>query len=257
MTGHLFVIGLGPGDAALLTPEAQAALDRCSDLFGYLPYIERVTGRPGLRRHASDNRAELDRAAAALTLAAEGRVVGVVSGGDPGVFAMASAVFEAIEHGPSDWRGLEVTVIPGVSAMLAAAARIGAPLGHDFAVVSLSDNLKPWDLVLRRLGAAASAGFALALYNPISRARPWQLGAALAHLRPILPGETPVVLATAVTRPDERLEITTLAEADPARADMRTLVLIGTAETRRIARGEGMRDWLYAPRSSGVGRAAA
>ena len=257
MTGHLFVIGLGPGDAALLTPEAQAALDRCSDLFGYLPYIERVTERPGLRRHASDNRAELDRAAAALTLAAEGRVVGVVSGGDPGVFAMASAVFEAIETGPPDWRGLEVTVIPGISAMLAAAARIGAPLGHDFAVVSLSDNLKPWDLVLRRLGAAASAGFALALYNPISRARPWQLGAALAHLRPILPGETPVVFATAVTRPDERLEITTLAEADPARADMRTLVLIGTAETRRIARGEGMRDWLYAPRSSGVGRAAA
>ena len=257
MTGRLFVIGLGPGDRALLTPEAQAALDQCTDLFGYLPYIERLEDRPGLRRHASDNRAELDRACAALGLAAGGQTVGVVSGGDPGVFAMASAVFEAIETGPVAWRALEVTVIPGISAMLAAAARVGAPLGHDFAVVSLSDNLKPWPLVLARLGAAGSAGFALALYNPISRARPWQLGAALDHLRTILPGETPVVFATAVTRPDERLEIVRLAEADPARADMRTLLLIGTAETRRIPRGEGRPDWIYAPRSSGLGRASA
>jgi precorrin-3B C17-methyltransferase len=248
MSGRLFVIGLGPGDSALVTPEAQAALDQCSDLFGYLPYIERLPERLGTRRHASDNRAELDRARAALTLAAEGQMVGVVSGGDPGVFAMASAVFEAIEHGPAAWRALEVTVIPGISAMLAAAASVGAPLGHDFAVVSLSDNLKPWPLVLARLGAAASAGFALALYNPISRARPWQLGAALDHLRGILPGETPVVFATAVTRPDERLEIFSLAEAEATRADMRTLVLIGTAETRRIPRGEFQRDWLYAPR---------
>jgi precorrin-3B C17-methyltransferase len=255
-TGTLFVIGLGPGDPALITPEAQAALDRCTDLFGYFPYVERISERPGRIHHASDNRAELDRARAALALAAEGQVVGVVSGGDPGVFAMASAVFEAIEAGPADWRGLDVTVIPGISAMLAAAARVGAPLGHDFAVLSLSDNLKPWALVLRRLAAAASAGFALALYNPISRARPWQLGAALDHLRVILPAETPVVFATAITRPDERLEIVTLAEADPARADMRTLVLIGTHETRRIARADGQRDWLYAPRSSGMGAAA-
>jgi precorrin-3B C17-methyltransferase len=255
-TGTLFVIGLGPGDPALLTPEAQAALDQCRDLFGYVPYVERLPQRPGRTLHASDNRAELDRARAALALAAEGRIVGVVSGGDPGVFAMASAVFEAIEAGPPGWRALEVTVIPGISAMFAAAARVGAPLGHDFAVVSLSDNLKPWPLVVARLGAAASVGFALALYNPISRARPWQLGAALDHLRTILAAETPVVFATAVTRPDERLEITTLAGADPARADMRTLVLVGTQETRRIARGEGQRDWLYAPRSSGMGALA-
>jgi len=233
MTGRLFVIGLGPGDLALLTGEAQAALDQCTDLFGYLPYIERLPERPGARRHASDNREELDRARAALALAAEGASVGVVSGGDPGVFAMASAVFEAIETGPAAWRALEVTVIPGISAMLAAAARVGAPLGHDFAVVSLSDNLKPWPLVLARLGAAFE------------------------HLRAILPGETPVVFATAVTRPDERVEIVTLAEAEATRADMRTMVLIGTAETRRIPRGEGLRDWLYAPRSSGVGRASA
>jgi precorrin-3B C17-methyltransferase len=249
VSGRVFVIGLGPGDLALLTGEATAALDLCTDLFGYFPYVERIPPRSGVTRHASDNREELARASAALALAAEGKTVGIVSGGDPGVFAMASAVFEAIDYGPPAWRDLDVTVVPGISAMLAAAARIGAPLGHDFAVLSLSDNLKPWDLVLRRLGAAAAAGFALALYNPISRARPWQLGATLDHLRAILPGETPVIFATAVSRPDEFFDVVSLAEADPARADMRTLVLIGTAETRRIVRGEGRRDWLYAPRS--------
>jgi precorrin-3B C17-methyltransferase len=250
MTGRLFVVGLGPGDLALLTNEAQAALDLCTDLFGYFPYIERLPARPGVVRYASDNREELDRARHALALATEGHLVGIVSGGDPGVFAMASAVFEAIEAGPAAWRGLDVVVIPGITAMLAAAARLGAPLGHDFAAVSLSDNLKPWDVVLRRIGAAASAGFALALYNPTSTARPWQLGAALDHLRSILPAETPVGFATAVSRPDERLEIFSLAEADPARADMRTLVLVGPAETRRIARGPDRRDWLYAPRAA-------
>ncbi|WP_284947690.1 precorrin-3B C(17)-methyltransferase [Acidisoma cladoniae] len=249
MTGRVFVIGLGPGDPSLLTGEARAALDLCTDLFGYFPYIDRIPERAGVTRHASDNREELARAGTALALALTGKIVGIVSGGDPGVFAMASAVFEAIDTGPPEWRALDITVVPGISAMLAAAARLGAPLGHDFAVVSLSDNLKPWALVLSRIGAAATAGFALALYNPISRARPWQLGAALDHLRTILPGETPVVFATAVSRPDERLDILSLAEADSARADMRTLVLIGTAETRRIARREG-RDWLYAPRAA-------
>jgi precorrin-3B C17-methyltransferase len=249
MTGALYVIGLGPGDAAMLTGEARTALDACSDVFGYFPYVDRVPERPGLTRHASDNREELARARAALAMAAEGHSVGIVSGGDPGVFAMASAVFEAIEAGDPAWRGLEVIIVPGISAMLAAAARLGAPLGHDFAVVSLSDNLKPWPLVLQRLEAAAGAGFALALYNPISRARPWQLGAAFDALRLILPAETPVAFATAITRPDERLKIFALAEADPAGADMRTLVIIGSAETRRIPRGEGLRDWLYTPRA--------
>jgi precorrin-3B C17-methyltransferase len=253
MTANLYVIGLGPGDAALITPEATAALARCTDVFGYFPYVARVPDHAGLTRHASDNREEISRAQAALACAAAGGYVAVVSGGDPGVFAMASAVFEAVENGPPEWRALDIQVLPGISAMLAAAARVGAPLGHDFAVVSLSDNLKPWALVLNRLKAAASAGFALALYNPISRARPWQLGAALTALLEILPAETPVIFASAVTRPDERLEILTLAEAaaGPDRADMRTLVIIGTAETRRIARGEGARDWLYAPRSVG------
>jgi precorrin-3B C17-methyltransferase len=252
MSGRLAIVGLGPGDAALITPQAEAALAQTTDLYGYAPYVARVAERQGLARHASDNREELDRARAALMRAAEGGQVAIVSGGDPGVFAMASAVFEAMEAGPDAWRTLDIQVVPGISAMLAAASRIGAPLGADFAVVSLSDNLKPWDVVLARLAAAAGAGFALALYNPISRARPWQLRAALAHLGGILPATVPVMIATAVTRPDERIEILTLAEAMEAtgRADMRSLVLIGTAETRRITRSEGQQDWVYAPRGS-------
>ncbi|HTH99748.1 MAG TPA: precorrin-3B C(17)-methyltransferase [Acidisoma sp.] len=250
MTGRLYVVGLGPGDAALVTPQAAAALAQASDLYGYFPYVARVAERPGLTRHGSDNRAEIARARAALARAAEGGVVAVVSGGDPGVFAMASAVFEAVEQGPEAWRTLDIQVIPGISAMFAAAARIGAPLGADFAVISLSDNLKPWNLLLFRLAAAAAAGLVLALYNPISRARPWQLRAALKHLGTVLAPETPVVFASAVTRPDERIEYLSLTEATMAteRADMRTLVFIGTAETRRIARA-GAPDWLYAPRA--------
>ncbi|HWX49605.1 MAG TPA: precorrin-3B C(17)-methyltransferase [Roseomonas sp.] len=249
MTGWLRVIGLGPGDVALRTPEAEAALAAATDLVGYGPYVARVAARPEQHRHETDNRQELDRARHALTMAQEGARVAVVSSGDAGVFAMASAVFEAIEHGPAAWRALDVAVLPGISAMFAAAARLGAPLGHDFCAISLSDNLKPWPLVEQRLAAAAGAGFVIALYNPISRARPWQLGRAFELLRGILPGETPVAFATAVTRPEERIELRPLAEADPALADMRTLVLIGSAATRAIAR-EGARAWLYTPRSA-------
>ncbi|GAB0115505.1 precorrin-3B C(17)-methyltransferase [Acidisoma sp. C75] len=250
MSGRLFVIGLGPGAAGLRTPAAEAALGQITDLYGYAPYVARVAARPGLTRHSSDNGQELARARAALAQAAAGGVVGIVSGGDPGVFAMASAVFEAVEAGPAAWRALDIEIIPGVSAMLAAAARIGAPLGADFAVLSLSDNLKPWERVLARLGAAAGAGLAIALYNPISQARPWQLKAALDHLAAILPPTVPVIFATAVTRPEERIEIVPLGEAREAaaRADMRSLVLIGTAETRRIARAGDRPEWLYAPR---------
>lgn len=240
----LAIIGLGPGDDALTTPQATAALHAAQDLVGYAPYLDRVPPNPGQLRHPSDNRVELERARIALALASEGRRVAVVSGGDPGVFAMASAVFEAIEAGPPEWRTLDVTVLPGISAMFAAAARLGAPLGHDFCAISLSDNLKPWPLVLARLRAAAGAGFVIALYNPASRARPWQLPAALDALRGILPAHTPVAFATAVTRPDERIAVTTIAEADPALADMRTLVLIGSPATRRVG------PWLYTPRSA-------
>jgi precorrin-3B C17-methyltransferase len=247
MSGRLWIVGLGPGDEAMQTPQAANALAQATDLVGYFPYVDRVPQKPGQIRHASDNRVELDRARLALTLAAQGRAVAVVSSGDAGVFAMASAVFEAIDKGDPAWRGLDVEVVAGISAMFAAAARIGAFLGHDFCAISLSDNLKPWALVLRRLRAAAEAGLVMALYNPLSRARPWQLAEAFAVLRDILPPTTPVVFATAVSRPDEKIDIVDLAEADPVRADMRTLVMVGSAATKRIER-QGQRPWVYTPR---------
>ncbi len=248
---RLYVVGLGPGPASMRTPEAEAALEAAQDLVGYGPYLARLAERPGQRRHASDNREELDRARLALTLAAQGRTVAVCSGGDAGVFAMAAAVFEAVEQGEPHWRTLEIEVVAGVSAMFAAAARLGAPLGGDFCAISLSDNLKPWDVVLKRLCAAAQAGFVIALYNPLSRARAWQLGAAFEVLRGVLPADTPVAFCAAIGRPDEAIRITDLESADPALADMRTLVLIGGLTTRTIARPNG-RPWLYTPRSVGA-----
>jgi precorrin-3B C17-methyltransferase len=249
--GRLAVIGLGPGDRRYLTPEADAALRGASALYGYGPYLDRVPATPGQERFASDNREEGARAAAALRHAAQGADVAVVSGGDPGVFAMAAAVCEQIEAGPQAWRELEVTFVPGITAMLAVAARIGAPLGHDFCALSLSDNLKPWEVVERRLDAAASAGFVIAIYNPVSRSRPWQLGSAIERLRRHLPATTPVVFGRAVGRPDERLGVTTLGSADAAAAaaDMATLVIIGSRETRVIAR-PGQPSLVYTPRAA-------
>jgi len=248
VSGHLAVVGLGPGDARYLTPEAEAALAAAQALYGYGPYLDRVPVRPRQSRHASDNREEATRAAAALRVAAAGARVAIVSGGDPGVFAMASAVCEEIEAGPDSWRTLEVAIVPGVTAMLAVAARIGAPLGQDFCALSLSDNLKPWDVIERRLDAAAGAGFVLALYNPISRARPWQLGAAIERLRRHLPATTPVVFGRAVGRPDEHVSVTTLAEADAADADMATLIIVGSRATRVVQRN-GQAPLVYTPRA--------
>jgi precorrin-3B C17-methyltransferase len=249
MTGKLVVVGLGPGDPRTLTPEAADALAAAQALYGYGPYLDRVPERAGQSRHASDNREEGARAAAALRHAALGANVAVVSGGDPGVFAMAAAICEQIEAGPEAWRALDVEFVPGITAMLAVAARIGAPLGHDFCALSLSDNLKPWDLVERRLDAAAGAGFVIALYNPISRARPWQFGNALDRLRKHLPATTAVVFGRAVGRPDEHVTVTTLAEAAAAAADMATLVIVGSRETRVIAR-LGRSPLVYTPRAA-------
>ena len=236
MSGHLAVVGLGPGDARYLTAEAVEALAVAQALYGYGPYLDRVPVRPGQSRHASDNREERARAAAALAHAAQGARVAVVSGGDPGVFAMAAAICEEIESGAASWRALDITVVPGITAMLAVAARIGAPLGHDFCALSLSDNLKPWELIERRLDAAAGAGFVLALYNPVSRARPWQFAAAIERLRRHLPPSTPVVFGRAVGRPDEQVSVVTLDAADATQADMATLVIVGSRETRVIER---------------------
>ena len=251
--GTLTVVGLGPGPADWLLPEAEAALGGATDLVGYTPYVARVPERPGLARHASDNRVEIDRARHAFALALAGRQVAVVSGGDPGVFAMAAAVFEALEGDPA-CRAVPVRVVPGLSAMQAAAARLGAPLGHDFCAMSLSDNLKPWDIVLKRLTAVAQGDFVLALYNPASKARPARLGDALAHLRALKDAATPVAFARAVGRPDERMHLTSLGEADPALVDMATLVVIGSSETRWVAGADGRR-WMLTPRSYGRGSA--
>jgi precorrin-3B C17-methyltransferase len=248
VSGHLTIIGLGPGDLRYLTSEADAALARADALYGYDHYLERVPVRPHQTRHASDNREEIVRAAAALRHATEGANVAIVSGGDPGVFAMAAVACEAIERGPDAWRALDVAIIPGITAMLAVAARIGAPLGHDFCTLSLSDNLKPWTVIEKRLDAAARAGFVIALYNPISRARPWQLSAAFARLRQALSGSIPVVFGRAVGRADEQVTITTLADADPTQADMGTLIIVGSAETRVIERS-GRLPLVYTPRS--------
>jgi precorrin-3B C17-methyltransferase len=233
----------------LLTPEAHAALTDADALYGYGPYLDRVPARAGQARHVSDNREERARAAAALTRASLGARVAMVSGGDPGIFAMAAAVCEEIEAGPDSFRALDVTIIPGITAMLAVAARIGAPLGHDFCALSLSDNLKPWELIERRLDAAASAGFVIALYNPVSRARPWQFGSAIERLRRHLPAATPVVFGRAVTRPNEQISVVTLDRADAVDADMATLVIVGSRETRVIAR-PGMLPLVYTPRAA-------
>ena len=254
MSGRLAVVGLGPGDARWLTPEAQAALAAADALFGYGPYLARVPVRDGQSRHPSDNREEGSRARAALETAGAGGSVALVSGGDPGVFAMAAAVCEQIEQGPTAWRALEVAIVPGITAMLAVAARVGAPLGHDFCALSLSDNLKPWPVIERRLDAAAQAGFVVALYNPISQARPWQLSAAFERLRRHLPAMTPTVFGRAVGRPDEAIAVTTLAAADPAGADMATLVIVGSAETRVVSR-PGHAPLVYTPRSLGSANA--
>jgi len=249
MSGRLAVIGLGPGDARWLTPEAEAALVAADALYGYGPYLDRIPMRPGQARHASDNRQEGARAVAALRHAADGADVAMVSGGDPGVFAMAAAVCAEIENGPPAWRQIELVVTPGITAMLAVAARVGAPLGHDFCALSLSDNLKPWGLIERRLAAAAGAGFVIALYNPVSRARPWQLGAAFDRLGRHLPAATPVVFGRAVGRTDERIEVTTLGAAGLVAADMATLVIVGSTETRMVAR-DGRAPLVYTPRAS-------
>ena len=249
MSGRLAVVGLGPGDVRWLTPEADAALAAADALFGYGPYLDRAPVRDGQSRYPSDNREEALRARDALETAAAGANVALVSGGDPGVFAMAAAVCEQIESGPAAWRGLDLEIVPGITAMLAVAARVGAPLGHDFCALSLSDNLKPWPVIERRLDAAAQAGFVIALYNPISRARPWQLTAAFERLRRYLPATTPTVFGRAVGRADENIAVTTLQAADPVGADMATLVIVGSAETRLVPR-PGHAPLVYTPRSA-------
>ena len=247
MSGQLTIVGLGPGPAEWVTPAADATVSTADVVLGYTPYLARLSPRRGQVFEASDNREELARATRALELAASGRRVVVVSGGDPGVFAMAAAVFEAVDKNPALAESIDIRVEPGVTAMLAAAARIGAPLGHDFCAISLSDNLKPWATIEKRLRLAAEADFVIALYNPASKARPDQIREAFRILSAVRAPETIVVFARAVGRDDESIEITTLADAPKAVCDMRTLVIVGSPATRALRSSDG-RTWVYTPR---------
>ena len=247
MSGWIQIAGLGPGADDLVTPEVDAALAMATDIIGYIPYVARVAPRDGLKLHPSDNRVEIDRANHALQLAADGNRVVVVSSGDPGVFAMASAVFEALEAGPADWRELDIRVLPGITAMLAASARAGAPLGHDFCAINLSDNLKPWSLIEKRLRLAAEADFAMAFYNPRSNSRPEGFVRTLEVLKEACGDNRLVIFARNVSRPDETIRVVPLQETTPDMADMRTVVLVGSSLTRLIERDGA--PIVYTPRS--------
>jgi precorrin-3B C17-methyltransferase len=237
------VAGLGPGSDGMVTPEVSAAIADATDIIGYIPYVARIAPRAGLTLHASDNRVELDRAGHALELAAAGGRVVVVSSGDPGVFAMASALFEALESAPQ-YLDLDIRILPGITAMLAAAAAAGAPLGHDFACINLSDNLKPFDLLARRVRLCAQADLAMAFYNPRSASRPDTFGRILEILRVECAPHTLITFARAVSTPEQRLETVTLDMARPEMADMRTVVLVGNSATRKLGR------FIYTPRKA-------
>jgi precorrin-2 C20-methyltransferase/precorrin-3B C17-methyltransferase len=228
--GEVVVVGLGPAGPEWLTPEAAAELDAAEHVVGYGPYVARVPQKAGQQRHASGNRVEADRAREALDLAAAGSRVAVVSSGDPGVFAMASAVLEQVAEGHGT--GVRVRIVPGVTAAQAAASRVGAPLGHDYCVLSLSDRLKPWEIIEKRLDAAGAADLVLALYNPASRTRTTQLADARDVLLRHRSAATPVVVARDVGGPEEDIRITTLGELDPATVDMRCLLIVGSSRTR-------------------------
>ena len=243
--GLVTVVGLGPGGRGWLTPEAQATLAAADDLVGYGPYLDRVPPNPRQRRHASDNRAEIERATFALDLAKRGRRVAVVSSGDPGVFAMAAAVLEASED--PLWKDVQVNVQPGVTAAQAVASRVGAPLGHDFCVLSLSDRRKPWSVIESRLAAAVAADLVIAIYNPASRSRTEQLGKARSVLLEHCSPETPVVIGRDVGGPTESIRVTTLGGLEPSTVDMRCLLIIGSSQTRATARGDGS-PLVYTPR---------
>ncbi|MGE0220057.1 precorrin-3B C(17)-methyltransferase, partial [Mycolicibacterium sp.] len=242
--GSVAVVGLGPGDVEWMTPQSRRELAAATDLIGYGPYLDRVGVRPGQRRHPSDNTDEPERARLACTLAEQGRSVAVVSSGDPGVFAMATAVLEEAKQ----WPGVSVRVIPAMTAAQAVASRVGAPLGHDYAVISLSDRLKPWDVIADRLTAAARADLVLAIYNPASKTRTWQVGAMRDLLLTYRDASTPVVIGRDVSGPRESVTVVRLADLDPAEVDMRCLLIVGSSQTQWQASVDGGPDRVFTPR---------
>ncbi|MCG6134588.1 MAG: precorrin-3B C(17)-methyltransferase [Nostoc sp. LLA-1] len=247
--GRLAIIGTGPGDSKWMSPEVKEILKSATDLVGYKTYINLIGSlADGKQRHESDNREEIARATMALDLAASGRYVAVVSSGDPGIYAMAAAVFEVCDRHPKpEWESIDIHVAPGISAMQAAAAAIGAPLGHDFCAISLSDILKPWLIIEQRIAAAAQADFAIAFYNPVSQERTWQLTEARNILLQYRTPDTPVVLARNLGRPGQMVQVIKLQELTPDVADMRTVILVGSSQTRTIQRSDGSIS-VYTPR---------
>jgi len=247
--GWLAIVGTGPGGEQWMSPEVRDVLQAATDWVGYTTYLNLAEPlRQGQQRHEFDNREELERASMALDLAAEGRAVALVSSGDPGIYAMAAAVFEVLEREDKpSWRQIDITVCPGISAMQAAAAQVGAPLGHDFCVISLSDILKPWTVIEQRIAAAVQADFVLVLYNPVSTQRTWQLQKAKEIMLQWRPPETPVIIARNLGRPGQDVTIKSLDQLTAGDADMRTIILVGSQQTRIIQRSDG-RTWVYTPR---------
>ncbi|HPX37671.1 MAG TPA: precorrin-2 C(20)-methyltransferase [Mycobacterium sp.] len=241
--GTVAVVGLGPGDSGWMTPQSRRELAAATDLIGYGPYLDRVKAHPGQRLHPSDNTDEPARARLACELAEQGRAVAVVSSGDPGVFAMATAVLEEAKQ----WPSVAVRVIPAMTAAQAVASRVGAPLGHDYAVLSLSDRLKPWEVITARLSAAAAADLVLAIYNPASKSRTWQVAAMRDLLLEHRDPGTPVVIGRDVSGPNESVTVVRLADLDPEQVDMRCLLIVGSSQTQwYTATGGG--DTVFTPR---------
>jgi precorrin-3B C17-methyltransferase len=247
MSGRVIVVGLGAGDPAQITPQVTQAINLATDIIGYIPYIDRITPKQGVTLHPSDNRVEIERVEHALALAQAGGIVLIVSSGDPGVFAMAAALFEALEKNLQNWQDIDIEILPGITAMLAAAALVGAPLGHDFCVINLSDNLKPWSIIEKRLLGAVEADFAMAFYNPRSKSRPEGFEKTLKLLQSQCEPDRLIIFARAVTTKEETVQIVPICNANAEMADMRTLVIVGSSQTRIIKQNK--REWIYTPRS--------
>ena len=247
MIGSLSVVGLGPGDQNLITPEVSLAILEASDFIGYGPYLNRLHVHKNKILHPSDNQKELERAELGLELAHSGKKVVIVSSGDPGVFAMAAALFEALEKNLTRWQNIDIEILPGITAMIAAAARVGAPLGHDFCAINLSDNLKPWSIIDKRIRIALEADFVIAFYNPRSKSRPKGFEKTLTLLQSRCEPERPVVFARALSTNEEKLQIMPIRKATVDMADMRTVIIFGSSQTRIMKQNE--REWVYTPRS--------
>lgn len=248
--GKLAIVGTGPGALNWMSPEVREVLEKATDWVGYKTYLDLVESlrKPEIVRHESDNRVELDRAEMALDLAAKGRSVVLVSSGDPGIYAMAAALFEVLEKKAKPaWDAIAIQVCPGISAMQAAAARVGALLGHDFCAISLSDILKSWQVISQRIELAARADLAIAFYNPVSQERTWQLEKAKEILLQWRSPQTPVVLARNLGRKGETVTVKFLEDMTINDADMRTIILIGSSKTRLIEQGK-TKQWVYTPR---------